>query len=242
MQTIWLNNPTILLKQDQIQNIWPLPNMTPEEKVNAVTRLIIILSVIGYLLTLSYKIIYIAIVAILIVCLLYYIQQNPNNKNNKNNKNRNKNNKENFSNQLSEVYPFLTNPEEYELNKNDYTKPTINNPLMNVLLPEIYYDPKRKPAAPTFNQIVETKINQSVKEFIGEQFHDKNIDKKLFHDLGDKIVFDRSMLSFSGTANTQVPNDQDAFQQYLYGGMISGKDGNPTALIQNHTGASNLIR
>ena len=231
MQTIWLNNPAILLKQDQLKNVWPLPDMTPEEKVNAVTRLIILLSIIGYLLTFTYKIIYIAIVAILIICLFYYISQKPNK------------NKEGFVNtQLPGVMPILTNPEEYELNKNKYNKPTVKNPLMNVLLPEIYYEPKRKPAAPTFNPTIETKINKSVKEFIGEQFHDKNIDKKLFHDLGDKIDFDRSMLPFTATANTQVPNAQDAFQEYLYGGMKSGKDGNQTALLQNHTGASNLIR
>ena len=78
MQTIWLNNPAILLKQDQLKNVWPLPDMTPEEKVNAVTRLIILLSIVGYLLTFTYKIIYIAIVAILIICLFYYISQKPN--------------------------------------------------------------------------------------------------------------------------------------------------------------------
>ena len=34
---------------------------------------------------------------------------------------------------------------------------------MNVLIPQIYYDPKRKPAAPAFNPSVEKEINKSVK-------------------------------------------------------------------------------
>ena len=51
---------------------------------------------------------------------------------------------------------------------------------MNVLLPEIYYDPTRKPAAPTFNPQVEKEINNSVQEFVAKPFNDKNIDKKLF--------------------------------------------------------------
>ena len=235
MDTIWFKNPTILLKNDQLQNIWPLPKMTPEAKVNAVTRLIILLTIVGYLLTLSYKIIYIGIVAIVIICLLYYIQLTQSKKSSKDGR-------EGFINQLPGVDTNLTNPEEYKLNKNKYSKPTVNNPLMNVLLPEIYYDPMRKPAAPTFNATVEREINNSVKEFIGENFHDKNIDSKLFRDLGDKIDFDRSMLSFSGTANTQVPNDQGAFQEYLYGNMISGKQGNPLALQQIETGTNSLIR
>ena len=56
---IWLNDPTILLKYDKIKDIWPQPHMSSEEKVNAITRLVILLTLIGYLLTLSYKIFYI---------------------------------------------------------------------------------------------------------------------------------------------------------------------------------------
>ena len=237
MDTIWFKNPSILLKHDRIQNIWPLPKMTPEEKANSITRLILLLTIVGYLLTLSFKIIYIAAVAIIVICLLYYIQHKDGAKDGaKDGK------KEGFAtNPLPGVDASLTSPEEYQLNKNKYSKPTVANPLMNVLLPEIHYDPKRKPAAPTFNPSVEREINRTVKEFIGEKFHDKNIDKKLFNDLGDKIDFDRSMLSFTGTANTQVPNDQAAFQEYLYGGMISGKEGNPIALNQTVTGSNNLI-
>ena len=233
MQTsIWLSNPSILLKYDHLKDIWPLPNMTAEERVNSVIRLIILLSLVGYLLTLSYKIFYIAFIAIMLITLLYYVNHPPN---------KDAKKPEAFSNQLPGVYPEYTNPEDYELNKDKYSKPTVSNPLMNVLLPEIYYDPKRKPAAPTFNPNVEEEINKSVKEFVGKEFHDKNIDKKLFHDLGDKIAFDRSMIPFNGTANTQVPNDQKAFKEYLYGDMISGKEGNPFALERVQTGAYSII-
>ena len=115
MDTIWFKNPTILLKHNQIKNIWPVPKMTPEEKVNAVTRLIILLTIVGYLLTLSYKIIYIAIIAIVIICLLYYIQQKSNkNDNDKNNKN------------VKEGFENLTNPKEYELNKDKFEIQTIS--------------------------------------------------------------------------------------------------------------------
>ena len=47
------------------------------------------------------------------------------------------------------------------------------------------------------------------------------------------------MIQWTGTANTQVPNDQKSFQEYLYGSMISGKEGNPLALERMHSGAYN---
>ena len=97
---------------------------------------------------------------------------------------------------------------------------------MNVLLPEIYYDPERKPASPTFNEDVNNKINKSVQDFISNEFDDKDIDKKLFHDLGDKLAFDRTMIQFNGSPNTQVPNDQDSYKKFLYGDMHSRKENN----------------
>ena len=222
---IWLSDPTILLKHDKLKEIWPDEKMTPEEKVNAITRLIILLTCLGSLLTLSYKIFYIGLTTLAIICVLYFTQKH--------------NVKaENFTN-LPGIYPSLTNPIVYEINKNKFSKPSETNPMMNVLLPEIYYDPNRKPAAPTFNPVVEKEINKSVKKFIGKPFNDKNIDKKLFADLGDQIMFNRSMLPWTATANTQIPNDRKAFQEYLYGNMISGKEGNPLALERHSSGAYN---
>jgi hypothetical protein len=224
---IWLKDPYILLKHDKLKDIWPIEKMTSEEKVNAVTRLVILLISLGYLLTLSYKIFYIGLVTLAIILVLYYAH-----------KPINQTNKEKFTN-LSGVYPSFTNPVMYELNKNKFDKPSNTNPLMNVLIPDIYYDPKKKPAAPSFNPTVEKEINKSVKEFIEKPFNDKNINKKLFADLGEEIMFNRSMLQWTSTADAQIPNDQKAFQEYLYGDMISGKEGNPLALARHSAGAYN---
>ena len=171
---IWIYEPTILLKHKYLKNIWPLSSMSHEEKINSITRLLILLSLIGYILTSSLKMLYLSFITISCLLVIFFIQ----------NKKKLKEKPEGFSNNLTE---------NYEINKESFSKPTPNNPLMNVLLPEIYYEPERKPAAPTFNQDVNNKINNSVQEFITNDFDDKDIDKKLFHDLGDKIAFDRSM-------------------------------------------------
>ena len=226
---IWLNDPTILLKHDKLSELWPTPEMTTEEKINSITRLVIILTLLGYMLTLSPKIVLIGITTLAAIIIIYLVQ----------NKVGSKNVKEAFSNNLPGVYPVLTNPIVYQLNKNNFNQPTEQNPLMNVLIPEIHYDPKRKPAAPTFNPIVEKQINKSVKKFIEKPFKDDNIDEKLFGDLGDEFMFNRSMLPWSATANTQIPNDQKSFQEFAYGSMISAKEGNPLALERHQAGAYN---
>lgn len=226
--SIWLSDPTILLRNDKITELWPKPIMSSEEKVNAITRLVILLVIIGFLITLNVKIICVGIVTLGIVFLLYYIQ-NPATKKD-----------ENFTNRLPGVYPLLTDPCTYEMHKNLYTKPSGENPLMNLSLPQIYYEPKRKPAAPAFMPQVEEEINNNVKDFVAKPFKDETIKDKLFADLGDEIVFNRSMLQYNTTANTQVPNDQKAFQEYLYGNMISGKEGNPIALERSYAGAYNF--
>ena len=47
---VWLNDPRILLRKDKIMEIWPNQDMSAEEKVNAVSRLVIILVIIGFTL------------------------------------------------------------------------------------------------------------------------------------------------------------------------------------------------
>lgn len=217
---IWLNDPTILFKQDKLGELWPMKNMTVEEKVNAVTRLIIIMSLVCYLLTFKVQVFFIGIIGVLSTLTLYFVQLK-----------KEKSEVEQFSN----VGELLTNPLVYQMNRDNFQEPTESNPLMNVLIPEVHYNPKRKPAAPAFNPVVENKINKSVRSFIEKPFSDD----KLFRNLGDEIEFDRSMLQFTATANTQVPNDQKSFQEFLYGDMISGKEGHPLALERTQSGSHN---
>jgi len=229
----WINKPEILFKSSDITQLWPLGTMTSEEKLNAITRLVILLTILGYLLTMSLKMIVIGIITIVCIVSLYVVQSNKTSEKNK------KKMKENFTN-YSEVYPIFTNPKTYKEYKNSFSKPSKANPFMNTLLPEINYDPKRKISSPTFNEEVEEKMNKCVQSMVDEKFDDPKIKDRLFNDLGDAFVFDRSMLPFySSPAISQVPNDQGSFADFCYGSMISGKEGNALALQRNNGGAYN---
>ena len=47
----WLNEPSILLHRDNIFNIWPSKNMDKNEKLNSITRMIIVLTLLGFFIT-----------------------------------------------------------------------------------------------------------------------------------------------------------------------------------------------
>jgi len=200
----WINEPRILLDIDNVFKIWPTRLMSKNEKLNSISRLIILLTVLGYFVTKELKIVVTGIITLAVIILIHKIQ-----------------NRQKVSITSTEAF---TNANYYELIKDEYSKPTPINPAMNVLLTDIADNPNRKAAAPTFNPIVAEDINTATKDFITSEFKDPNIDEKLFKDLGDNFAFDQSMRTWYATPNTQVPNDQDKFAEFCYGDMKSNKE------------------
>ena len=224
----WLNEPTILFDKKQITEIWPNPNMSNMEKLNAISRFVIIASLLGYLITLNIGIIFVGIITLAVIAILYHVQSN----------------KIIADEKAKELPPKIkesfTNSILYNEVKDDYTNPKENNPMMNVLLPEISYNPTRNEAAPAFNAEVEKKINNSTKDYVVDTtFSDESakqkeyIKRKLFSDLGDSYTFDYSMRNFYTNPNTTIPNDQEGFANFCFGDMISAKEGNEFALGRN---------
>jgi hypothetical protein len=221
----WLNEPTILFDKKQITEIWPNPNMSNMEKLNAISRFVIIASLLGYLITLNMGIIFVGIITLAVIAILYHVQSN----------------KIIADEKAKELPPKIkenfTNAILYNEIKDDYTNPKENNPMMNVLLPEISYNPTRNEAAPAFNAEVEKNINNSTKDYVVDTtFSDEStkqkeyIKRKLFSDLGDSYSFDYSMRNFYTNPNTTIPNDQGGFANFCFGDMISAKEGNEFAL------------
>jgi hypothetical protein len=206
--------------------------MTSEQKLNAITRLIILLTILGYLITQRVKIVITGVVTLGVIVILYYTNRNAQLKNSlKPAKNIEKFG--NIGNSNSEKIDC------YNVLKKSYTQSNSQNPLMNVLLTEIHDNPQRLEGAPAFNKLVENSINDNTKKFIENQFGENSepgsdIDKKLFKDLGDSFEFEQSMRNFYVTPNTKIPNDQGSFAEFCYGDMISCKEGDPLACTRNN--------
>lgn len=222
---IWLKNPLILFRKEQIKNLWPTKNMSRNEKINAVSRLVILLSILGFLVMKNYNFLITGLITLGVIAILYYTKLY-----------------KEETNEEKKVEPF-TNARVYQSVKENFTNPTEKNPLMNVLLPEIKDDPKRKMAAPAYNPAVEKSINEKTEDFIVSNFDDDpKIKKKLFSNLGDSFEFEQfAQHNFYATPNTQIPNNQKEFAEFCYGDMISAKEGNDYALIRNNPRIGSIV-
>tara|TARA_B100000787_G_scaffold169470_2_gene160756 strand:- start:1093 stop:1785 length:693 start_codon:yes stop_codon:yes gene_type:complete len=222
MSKFWLEDPAVLMKQNELTKLWPSGMKSMNEKLNAITRMTIIFTLLAYAVTKKAKVVISGFVTLLAIVLLYYIK------------------KTNMINNLRAVVKNegFGNPNHIKEidgggSSCNATKPTPKNPLMNVMLHEIHENSSRKPAAKSFHPVVENEINEATKEFVSGNFDDPNIRSKLFDDLGDSFTFDRSMRAWHPTANTQIPNDQKGFADFCYGNMLSCKDGHETACMKS---------
>lgn len=210
--SFWLNEPTTLFDT----HIIPNQSMNYESKLNAISRLIIIMSILGFIFTYNWNIIIIGIITLLIIVTIYKIRKQ-------------QFVKEGFTDKPltkpKQTNKYTTNPVTLESVLRDEFHPTTKkNPFGNVLLTDINDDPERKSAAPSFNPDVYDEIDNAVKkqtQMLNPEIINTN--KQLYGDLYDNYNLDKSMMRFYSTANTRVTNDQGAFSQYLYGNMPSGK-------------------
>ena len=224
----WTNDPFILFNKDYILELWPTTNMTYEQKLNAITRLVVIITILGYILTMSVRILVVGIVTIGFIVALFKMRKQKLTKSMlsegfaiNTNGNSNSTNSSNSS--------TINNPATLEsVLKSEYKEGTKKNPFSNVLLTQIEDDPERKPAPPAFNVDVEENITKNTKKAV--QFMNsgiKNTNKQLYGDLWNKFELDQSNRAFYSTANTKVCNDQGAYAEFLYGNMPSGKSSGP---------------
>ena len=216
----WINNPSILFNNEQITDLWPTTNMDYEQKLNALTRLIALITLIGYIFSSSTRILVAGVLTIGMIIVLFYARKPKMTKNML---------KEGFAVQGNEVTGMfdksIVNPVSLEtIIRDDFKEGNKKNPFGNVLLTEIMDDPDRKSAPPAFNPTIDEDITKNVKRSIQSMNPGiKNTNKQLYGDLWQNFELDQSNRVFFSTANTRVTNDQGSFAKFLYGNMPSAK-------------------
>jgi hypothetical protein len=224
----WFNDPTIIFNKDSMFQLWPTSTLTFEAKLNAISRTVIVLSILGFLFTKKTNFIIIGTITLAIIVSLYKFRKN----------NIVKNlvkQEEGFqvhgTESLGSVSSsrMTTNPVTLEtVLRSEFHPTTKKNPFGNVLLTDIMDTPDRKSAAPSFNPDVYDDITSAAKK--QTQMLNPgiiNTNKQLYGDLYDTYQNEKSMMRFYSTANTRVTNDQGAFSEYLFGNMYSGKESTP---------------
>jgi len=226
----WSNEPTILFNKEYIFELWPTTEMCYEQKLNAITRLVILISILGYILTMSFRIIGVAVFTLIVICILFTMRKQ-------------KVTGEGFKvqNNVDEPLPTQSyvNPVTLEsVLKSDFKEGTKKNPFSNVLLTQIGDNPDRKPAPPSFNVDVSEDITTNIKKSVQMMNPDiKDTDKQLYGDLWQNFLLDDSNRVFYSTPNTRVTNDQGAFSNFLYGNMPSSKGSDFASAVQREKDA-----
>jgi len=228
----WSNDPTILFNKDSIFELWPTTDMCYEQKLNAITRLIILITILGYISTMSTRILVIGFLTLAVIFVLFKMRKQKLTKEMM---------KEGFfveENNLPGVFKqkskTIINPVTLDSVLNDeFKEGNKKNPFSNVLLTQINDDPERKSAPPAFNVDVDEDITKNIKKSVQMMNPGiKNTNKQLYGDLWQQFELDNSNRVFYSTANTRVANDQGAYAQFLYNDLkYSAKESTPEGAI-----------
>ena len=204
-EQFWYKNITELVNKKYIANIIPKGDMLIGAKLNAITRLVTLLTIVGFAMTRSFRIIISWCITLLALVIVFKLKAR------------------------EEMLGFLKKGiregfgsiEDKEEMARTHTLPTALNPFMNVTIPEIGDKPERNPAMTAADKDVSDEIRKAVRKSINPE-----LEPKLFQDLGDNMIFDNSLRNFHTMPNTSVMNDQAGFAQFCYGDMKSCKEGN----------------
>jgi hypothetical protein len=228
----WSNDPTILFNKDNILQIWPTQQMTFEAKLNAISRIVILMSILGFIFTRNWNLVIIGIVTLAIIFTLYKLR------------------KQSLVSSLIKKEGFTVNPSMQPSSlspssmlkdpvtlksvlRSNFHPTTKKNPFGNVLLTDINDDPNRLAAAPSFNPDVYDDIDKAVKKQTQMLNPDIiNTNKQLYGDLWENYMLDNSMMQFYSMPNTRICNDQGAFASWLYSEMPSSKSSGPDGAFQ----------
>ena len=224
----WYENPNILLQSDYVFEFFPVESMDYNQKLNAISRTVVILSLISFLYTRSFRILFVGAGTLLVIYLLYY----------NNTLGKEKSNRSSLQFQENFANPALETLKQKGVTLDNvsgtFDTPNASNPFSNVLLPDYDYNPQKKPAPASFNQNTGNEILKQAKQFVVDANPGQpDIADKLFKDLGEEFVFEQSLQPFYSNAATTIPNDQAGFADFCYGSMISCKEGNLFSCARN---------
>ena len=208
----WLDDPLVIFKKDRITEFWPDKQFSASRKLNAITRVIVLLTILGYFMSKTIKIIVTGVIALVFIVFIYFIQV------------KKEEEAQDIKNIMKEGFDS-NRPKFDKIMEKNFTTPTKKNPLMNVLLPEIHEKPNRNEAAPSYNTNIRKEINEKSKSNLENE--------KLYKNLGDNLNHQHMMRNFHSMPNTSIPNNQKDFAMFCYGSMKSCKEGNEDACSKN---------
>lgn len=224
---IFTENPNVLFQQKYIFEFFPVDSMTYEQKLNAIARTVIVLTVISFAFTQNIRTLLVGVITLGAVFVMYFYHEK---ERKKTDSKKLTDTKEGFEGPALAYYVENNIPIPADV----FTTPDSSNPFSNVLMTDYEYNPNKKPAPPAFNKNINEQILTQAKKLVNEANPDQpDLSNKLFKDLGEQMEFEQSLRQFNSNPATTIPNDQGAFAEFCYGSMVSCKEGNKFACARN---------
>ena len=211
----WTQDPNVIFQYPL--EFFPVQQMTMEQKLNAITRLVLMLTLILFVVTKHIRVLFVTFLTLGSIAYYAYVRQEK---------------KENFEGVKSPVDEMIVtaNFDTSEV----FADPSITNPFNNTLMTDFERAEHKKPAPPAYSEETSKLILEEVKGLIAEANPEQPlINNKLFRSLEDDLKFEQSLRPFFSNPATTIPNDQTAFADFCYGSMVSCKEGNPFACARN---------
>ena len=207
----WAQDPNVLIRAPF--DFFPMPEMTLEQKLNALTRGLVIVTAVAYLSSQNSRLPIICLILLVAIFLYYWAYKR----------------QEGFLEANKEAVD--------RFNKLDkalaFQDGTPINPLSNVLISDWVDNPRKKPAPPC-EKNTDNILTQAKRMVVQSNPGQPDIAEKLFADLANELEFEQSMRPFYSTAASTIPNDQGAFAEFCYGSMVSCKEGNMFACARDN--------
>ena len=184
MSSIWFKDPINFFDINNMLIFLPTTDMVYTEKLNAVMRLVLYICIILYAIQNDVKVFMLVMIVGVIIYILYNVEED----------------REKYMNEYKSVDKYDEN--EYEDRQEECTKPSKENPFMNVMMDEYTKNPQRKKAC---------KMTKQIDNYIDEYFNDG-----LYKSIDDIYNKNSSERQYYTMPSTEIPNDQDNFARWLY--------------------------
>jgi hypothetical protein len=212
----WCTDPNVLLSRDHAFEFFPVESMSFNQKLNAVTRSVVMLSILMFFTYRNGRLLVVCALTLVAICLIHRMKtraraEDP----------------EPFESQTDAAAAAAQYSDETLYAGGVFQTPDTVNPFANVL-PTDYDDAAaKKPAAPASNSAANQYIIGSVLDQTDQMHPDfPGMSAELLTNNFEKLQFEQSMRPFYSTASTTIPNDQSAFADFCYGTMMSCRDNN----------------
>ena len=223
---IWINDITVLVKTDRFIEFIPNVDMSNERKHNSFVRLSIYVGLLLWIINKNYLYLYVPIITMALSYILYlnpmnYLNNTTTSETDNQHENANTNNKyaDEEDIDFDQIIDKFDNTDDLsnDLSNGRCSKPSPNNPFMNVLPTD---SRKRIQACRPYNKSINQDIN-------------KHFDSKLYKDVSDIFNNRNSQRQFYTMPSTTIPNEQETFSKWLYLTPPTCKEGNGDQCVAN---------